>query len=457
MRKTYKISSFILCLFCINTTVYSQIITTVAGGATGHGGYWGEGAAATAAQLNLFYGLFIDNDNNFYITDAGLDSRILKVDAISGIIHTIIGTGTAGYNGDGIPATIAQLNAPEAIAMDNFGNIYVYDYGNNRIRKIDGATGIISTYAGNGSFGSGGDGGPATDASIDGGAIAFDSEGNLYYTGTRKIRVITRDGMINTVIGNGLSGITGDGVPATATFIAPVKGIAFDRNDNMYIVDSTEAIRKITHATGIITRVAGTGDNLYAYSGDGIAATTCHIAAWGIAIDDTGNIYIADQSNSRIEKVDTFGIINTIAGTGIAGFSGDNGPAIDAKLSHPENLALDRCNNVYVGDFVNARLRKVTYHATCAITDSASLKTTTININNKVSVYPNPMHDEVNITGANKITEITITNPVGQCVHSQKYSNTSVRVDMQGLPAGVYVMKIIDETGLQTITNVIKE
>ena len=379
------------------------------------------------------------------------------MDALTGIIHTVVGTGTGGYNGDGISATIAQLNAPEAIAMDNLENLYVYDYGNNRIRKIDGATGIISTYAGNGSFGSGGDGGPATNASIDGGAIALDNEGNLYYTGTRKIRVITRDGMINTFVGNGLSGVTSDGVPATATFIAVVNGIAFDRNDNMYIVDSTRAIRKITRSTGLINRVAGTGDNLYLYSGDGIAATTCHIGALGIAVDDTGNIYISDQANSRIEKVDTFGIINTNAGIGIAGFSGDNGDATTAKISHPENVVLDRCNNVYIADFNNARVRKITYHATCgAATDSTSLNTTAVNINKQVSVYPNPAHDEVNVTADIKIAGITITNLLGQQMHSQQCSSTAVRVDMRGLPAGVYFMKVTDEEGVQTVARIVK-
>ena len=445
-----------LFIFLVSDVAKGQTITTVAGGATGHGGYWRDGILATAAQLDLFAGLLVDSRNNIYISEGG-GNIIVKVDATTGIITTIAGTGVAGYNGDGIPATSALLSQTVCISFDGNENLYIYDYGNNRIRRVDATTGIISTYAGNGLFGDSGDGGPATNASIDGGDMAWDSFGNLYYGATRKIRKITPSGYISTFVGNGLSGVTGEGVPATSTYIAPVRGIAIDVHDNIYLLDSTRAVRKISSTTGLINIVAGTGDNLYTYSGDGIAATTCHIGGFDISVDDTGNLYIADQANSRIEKVDTSGIIYTIAGTGVAGFSGDNGEATIAKISHPENVVLDLCNNVYIDDFNNARVRKVTYHATCAITDSVSLNATAVNINKQVSVYPNPTHDEVNVAAGNKITGITITNLLGQQMYTMQYNSDAVRVDMRRLPTGVYFMKIEDETGIQTITKVIKE
>jgi internalin A len=183
----------------------AQIITTVAGGATGHGGYWGDGGPATDAEIGYFGCVAVDGNRNVYIAD-GNNNRIRKVDALSGIITTVAGTGIAGYNGDGIIATTAQLNYPSYVTVDPAGNLFIQDPNNNRIRKVDIATGIITTFAGNGSPGFGGDNGPATAAQVMASAIAWDIYGNFYIAdaGNRRIRKVNPLGIITTIAGNGV-------------------------------------------------------------------------------------------------------------------------------------------------------------------------------------------------------------------------------------------------------------
>ena len=350
-------------LINVNANLYAQIITTIAGGATGHGGYWGDEGPATAAEISTFGGLAVDASGNIYIAD-GNNQRIRKVDAITGIITTVAGNGIAGYSGDGVLATNTQLNNPSYVAVDPTGNLYIGDGINYRIRKVDATTSMITTFAGNGTAGFSGDHGPATAAQVMASAIACDAFGNLYLSdaGNRRIRKVNATGIITTIAGNGISGITGDGGLATAATVNGSLGLCTDAYGNVYLQDSSQSVRKINVSTGIITRVAGTGDNTYSpYTGDGLAATVSHIGPMGITTDNIGNLYIADYSNSRIEKVDTFGIIYTVVGIGISGFSGDTGPATAAELGFPEGVAIDACGNIYIADFNNKRVRKVTY------------------------------------------------------------------------------------------------
>lgn len=453
MNKIFKLLLIVWFIISTFSIANCQTITTVAGGVTGHGGYWGDGGPATAAQLNLFFGLIVDQNGNIYISTS---NRIRKVDAATDIINTIAGTGVSGYNGDGIPATAAQLsNTGGCLSFDNNENLYLYDGVNNRIRRIDAVTGIISTYAGNGIADSTGDGGPATSAAIDGrGDMAWDAAGNLYFASVRKIRKVTPAGIISTFAGNGLPGVTGDGVPATATYLAPMNGLAFDASGNLYCADSTLAVRKIDASTGIITRVAGTGDNIASpYSGDGMPATACHLNPFDISVDSTGNVYISDYANSRIEKVDAFGAIYTIAGTGIAGFSGDSGPATSAEIGHPENVVLDQCNNVYIADFNNARVRKVTYHATCATGD---LNVYNANPNSVISIYPNPASLTLTLStdGEGTYRIMSIESKVMQQGLLKEGSNS---ISIQSLPEGMYMVEVIDKEGKRTIKKIIKQ
>ena len=217
------------------------------------------------------------------------------------------------------------------MAVDASGNLYIADTGNNRIRKVS-ATGIITTVAGNGSAGYSGDGGPATSAQLDGPeGVAVDGSGNLYIADTcnNRIRKVSATGIITTVAGNGSAGYSGDGGPATSAQLSLPAGVAVDGSGNLYIADSgNNRIRKVS-ATGIITTVAGNGSP--GYSGDGGPATSAQLnQPAGVAVDASGNLYIADSSNNRIRKVSATGIITTVAGNGFDGYSGDGGPATSA-------------------------------------------------------------------------------------------------------------------------------
>jgi hypothetical protein len=416
--------------------IHCQIISTIAGGGVGA---LGNGGPATSASIGYFAGIVVDNWGNIYIGD-GNNQMVRRVDAITGIITCVAGTGVLGYSIDGIPATSAQLNYPNYISIDKDNNLYISD--EFRIRKVEVATGIISTIAGTGVSGDDGDGGPATAARISGGNMAWDTFGNLYLTAYRKIRKIDVDGIITTVAGTGIPGIIGDNVPATSTSIGIAQGIATDQNGNVYIDDSTGSIRKITVSTGIISRIAGTGDNVKTpYGGDDIPAKTCHIGPFGLRVDDTGNIYIADYANSRIERVDTFGIIRTIAGTGVAGFSGDGSIATLSKINRPQNVVLDQCNNVYIADFMNKRVRKITYHADC----DATTKSKETKLVAEISIYPNPASKSIHISPASGMTinSIGIINYMGCLVYQQdNVGKQNISIGVDHLPKGVYVVRV---------------
>jgi Secretion system C-terminal sorting domain/NHL repeat len=452
-----------ICLFVLLSSAIcgpAQIITTVAGGATGHGGYWGDGGPATAAQIGIFGGLAVDNRGNIYIADAN-NFRVRKVDATTGIITTVAGTGTGGYNGDNIQATAAQIGTLAGlVVVDNFGNFYIDDGENNRIRKVDVSTGIITTFAGNGSSGFGGDGGPATNAPADFSCFGFDISGNVIIeTSDYRIRKIDVGGIIHTIGGIGITGYSGDGGLATAAKMNPIGySIAIDMHNNIYMCDSMMCVRKINQSTGIISRVAGTGDHIgYPYSGEGGPATDAHITPIAIAVDDTGNMYLVDGPNQRIEKVDTFGIIQTIAGTGLRGYSGDSGPATNAEVNYPENVTLDECGNVYIADFNNARVRKVTYHSSCTYSDSASLGETNVKYVQSFSVYPNPAHGTVQVICNTNISELTITNIPGQMLREKHCTTKHEQMDISGLPPGLYLLRITDEYGTVNVVKLMVE
>ena len=339
-----------------------QTISTFAG--TGVSGYGGDGLIATNAKFGIFGGIACDINNNYlYIAD-GNNNRIRKVDMITNIITTIAGTGTSGFSGDDSLAINAKLNSPNNVAVDKYGNVYINDAGNNRIRKID-TFGIITTYAGTGYSGDTGDNGPATAAtfySIIG--IATDDTANLYLCDPinnkiRKIQFATN--IITTVIGTGVPGYTGDNGPATAADIHAGHDISIDHQGNMYIVDyDNYRIRKVTASTGIITTFAGNG--AWAYTGDGILATNAPIDPNFVTTDFNGNVIISDFGNFRIRTINKLtNIISTTAGNGISGFYGDGGPATDAEFYYVYKTCFDNCGNLYIADGNNYRVRKITY------------------------------------------------------------------------------------------------
>ncbi|MBZ5630101.1 MAG: hypothetical protein LAO06_14675, partial [Acidobacteriia bacterium] len=340
----------------------APVITTVAG--NGSYSYSGDNGPATSAGLNIPLGVAVDSAGNLYIADLS-NNRIRKVDT-SGTITTVAGTGTAGYSGDGGPATSAELNDPDGVAVDSAGNLYIAEESNNRIRKVD-ASGTITTVAGTGTAGYSGDGGPATSAELNNPwGVAVDSAGNLYIAdlSNQRIRKVDTSGTITTVAGGG-SGCTGqtdsvgDGCSAISAELDGPAGVAVDSAGNIYIGEvGNERIRKVD-ASGTITTVAGNGTP--GYSGDNGPATSAELFdPYGVAVDSAGNLYIADQRNQRIRKVDASGTITTVAGTGTEGYNGDNMAATSAEFDYPHGVAVDSAGNLYIADAFNNRIRKVT-------------------------------------------------------------------------------------------------
>jgi sugar lactone lactonase YvrE len=295
--------------------------------------------------------------NDLYIADSG-NHEIRKVDFASGTISTIAGTGTPGYNGDAIAATSAQLNQPNGVALDSNGNVYIAETGGNRIRMVSASTGKISTIAGNGTGGFSGDGGPATSAEIGPYSVAVDSLFNVFLTdGNYRIREVSAStGDINTVAGNG--GYGGDGGPATLATLNNPYGLAFDSSGNLYVADLANCvIREVEFSTGKMQSFAGNGT--CGDTGDGGAATSAELEVLYLAVDSNNNIYISDPSNCVVRQVNsTTGVIRLVAGNGTCGaYAGDGGPATSAELNQPGALAMDPSDALYILD--SALIRRV--------------------------------------------------------------------------------------------------
>jgi sugar lactone lactonase YvrE len=417
------------------------IISTVAG--TGEQSFSGDGGPATVAALNQPMGIDVDPAGNLFIAD-GLNNRIRKVDAVSGIISTVAGNGNLGFAGDGGAATQAELAAPSDVLVDELGTLFVADRRNRRIRVIDHETKTITTIAGTGESldpfdpTRTGDGGPATQAVLQcPGNLAMDGSGSLYVAGgtsfesyvgecdrrVRRIDMATRT--ITTVAGNGTAGYVGEGRLATDAALILPQDVVADSAGNIYISQDTALrVSRVDAQTRIITTVAGTGHhaispdggpatetplhipwalavdgvgNLYVgdgyrvrmveatseaimtvagtgekgFSGDGDQATQASIGfCVGIEVDRHGNLFIADRDNNRVRRVDaTTGVINTVAGNGQRGTSGDGGPATEANVGEPTDVVVDDLGNLYVSDDMG--IRKVD-SATGLITTVAS-------------------------------------------------------------------------------------
>ena len=336
------------------------IISTFAG--TGRSGFSGDGGPAVQAQLNYPAGLAVDASGNLYVADRR-NQRVRRIDA-AGVITTFAGTGEEGFSGDGGPAAQARLDRPAAVAVDASGNVYVADAGNRRVRRID-AAGVITTFAGTGERGFSGDGGPAAQAQLSlPQGVAADASGNVYVAdpGNHRVRRIDTAGMITTFAGTGEEGFSGDGGPATQAALSYPASVAADGVGNVYITGyESSRVRRIDTA-GVISTFAGTGEE--GFSGDGGPAVQAqfnagHDGFLSVATDASGNVYIADSENHRVRRIDTAGMISTFAGTGEPGFSGDGGPAAQAQLIYPAGVAADESGNLYVADVGNHRVRRI--------------------------------------------------------------------------------------------------
>jgi trimeric autotransporter adhesin len=378
-------------------------VISIAAGSPGQFSFSGDGGPAISAGLGGPEGIAVDVSGNIFIADTQAQ-RIRRVDASSGIISTVAGTGTAGFNGDGLAAINAQLNFPVGVAVDASGNLFIADYTNGRFRRVDAATGIIvtlatgapvgvsvdslgnayfteqftntvqrfdaqtlalTTVAGNGNAGFNGDGRPASGASLSLSSIAglfVSRTDNIDIADTNNFRireVASATGLISTIVG---IGTPGDNGPATAASLGIPEDVATDSAGNIFIADQqNQRIRRVDASTGIIATVAGGAPGSFSCSGscgDGGPATSAFVLPQGVVVDSLGNLFIADQA--RVRRVDAItGVITTVAGSGTPGFSGDGGPAVTANLSFNIAIALDASGNLLIADEENNRVRKV--------------------------------------------------------------------------------------------------
>ncbi|MBC7555149.1 MAG: hypothetical protein H7257_14365, partial [Taibaiella sp.] len=369
------------------TSAFAQTISTIAG--IGAFPYNGDSIQATAAAIVYPTDIVIDKSDNIIFSDNL--TRVRKISP-AGIISTIAGNATYSSTGDGGPATTATLSNPGHLALDKKGNLYINEYVTFRLRKID-AAGIITTFAGTGVNGYSGDGGPATAAQISNNTLGMtvDTAGNVYISDAGRIRKIDTNGIITTICGTGTSGYSGDGGPASAARIGySSQALRANRLGEVIFSDvAAFRLRKIS-ASGIITTICGTG--VSGYAGDGGPATAAQVKlCGGITTDWDGNIYFA-ENGGKIRKIDTSGLVSWVAGDGTYGFAGDGGPATAAKLNRPGALCTgdysspsgERSVTLYIGDYQNYRIRKITY--------PANLSSANISAQSKLTLLPNPTH-----------------------------------------------------------------
>jgi Secretion system C-terminal sorting domain len=520
----------LLLLVILPICAWGQIITTFAGGGTA----LGDGSLAVLSNIGYPGTLVFDNIGNSYIIAPFTNEGKIRKINIFGLITTSIGTGIAGYSGDSGLAINAQINHPVGIAFDSIGNAFIADLYNARIRKIDAGTGIITTIAGTGSRTSSGDNGLAILASLIPEGICLDRLGNIYVADSaERIRKITPTGIITTIAGNGTPGFSGDNNLAINAELVLSYALCTDTANNLYI-GCNGRIRKVDISTGIITTVAGNGGIVY--NGDSITALNSQFYPYGIAIDNSSNLFIADYGNNRIRKIDAVNnTITTIAGTGVAGFSGDNSLAINAQINHPEGVTFDLCGNLYIADEVNKRIRKVWFntdtipqvistitpndtvvtgtqvtttatannHGTvtsyqwvknganastnsaytytpvngdsvyCIVTVRACTgrmytdTTTAIRItvtggagvnsatNSIMQTYPNPVTDVLYVA-TTEVQSYTLYNVIGKAVMNGTADNHN-SIDMRAMPTGMYLLQMTDNNGARVVQRIVKE
>jgi sugar lactone lactonase YvrE len=358
MKKSYLLLLASVFTLGLSTASLAQTITLWAGNGTS--GYMGDNGPATNAELKDTQGIGTDASGNVYIADPS--NHVVRKITPAGIISTFAGSNTAVVLGDGGPATAALIVAPSGIAVDAAGNVYIGDIS-NRIRKVN-TLGIISTIAGNGTAGSIGDNGPATAAEINQPeALAVDNKGNVYIgtVGDNKVRMVNSSGIISLVAGNGIAGATGDGSPATSAKLNFPSGLAVDTFGNVYIADMANSkIREVWKSNGNIYTFAGNGTP--GSAGDNGAAGSAQLRApQGVHLDIYGNLYVADGPNFTVRRISgSSSIITTVVGVGTSGSTGDNGPANAAKLNDPRDVAFDPSGNMFISDAGNSKVRKIT-------------------------------------------------------------------------------------------------
>jgi len=443
VKKTY----LLLLLLLLPLFVQGQIITTIAGGGTSNA----DGIPATNANIGDPQAMVHDKFGNIYYTDA-LGHRIRKI-STTGIFTTIAGNGSHGYGGDNGPATLALVNDPVGITIDNNENIYFSDEGNHRIRRIDAVTHIITTIAGTGIGSFAGDGGPASNAMLNYPSTVQYHNGELFIAdgSNRRIRKIDKAGIITTIAGAGIDKTSGDGGPATNAECRPGGDLAIDIAGNVFFVDAGQMIRKID-TKGIITTIAGNPAS-YAYNGDERPATSATLAAAVIAFNHSGELFISGGINNRVRKIDNNGYIHTVAGNGTGGFSGDGSDATKASIDGPCALLFDSCDNLLIANVNGARIRKVAFNPLCwrlAVKEEAQAVS--------MRVYPIPAAEELHVDNLISNTSYNIVSIAGQSVQQGHLHKGSNSVAISTLPPGMYLFITTDQhTGQRQVKKIIKE
>ncbi len=435
-----------------------NIITTICGNDTP--GYSGDNGLAKSAKLYAPDAVCLDRwGSNLYISD-GFNHVIRKINLRSNIITTIAGNGIAGFSGDGAVATSAQLFVPEDVFADTAGNIYIADAGNNRIRKITASTGIITTIAGSGPTGIGtggasGDGGQATNAQLNNpSGVCLDKNGNIYiadYENNKIRRIDGVTGIIATIVGNGTTVYSNDGLMGTNVGIAGPIVVRADTAGNIFYCDQyNHSVRKIEALTGLVTTVAGNG--IVGYTGDNGAATQAQLnQPTGIYVNENGDIFLVQYFDGVVRKVDgKTNMITTVVGKIERGFSGDGGLATESKL-RCGSLVLDRHETMYIADQDNNRIRMVR--------DTTQDYTNIQNLSapkNGLRIYPNPASNELIVDGAEG-SELTIYNTIGQSFNKLRMTKNKEEIDVSKLVPAMYIIQIISPSGEKQVSRFVKE
>lgn len=430
-------SSLILFFSVILSTsfqVYAQgIITTIAG--NGVTQYIGDGAPATSLSLGEPGGIVMDKAGNILIAEVA-NLRIRKLSP-SGVLSTIAGNGTYGFAGDGGTGSTAVFARPSGIALDTSGSIYISDRMNNRIRKIEITTGIINTVVGNGTGGYTGDGIAATSATLETPVgICIDKFNNLYIAdfGNHRVRKVELNtGIISTIAGTGEMGYSGDGGLAINAKLLFPNAVAIDTMGNVYVTEfGNSTVRKIDISTGVISTIAGTG--VQGYTGDGGLASAATLRMpGGLFVDDSDNVIVCDGGNNVVRVIKkNDGKIYPVAGSGLYGYDGDGGLAIYAKLNEPRAVYRAADGHVYIADAYNSVIRKLSLVPLGIIADDRDEK-------KEIVIYPNPVQNGIMHAKANCNISYAITNVLGQVVYKGSIlGGHEEMIDASLLEHGVY-------------------
>jgi len=445
MKKYFLFSLFVFTGF-FTFGQYREIITIA--GSSETGAFGGDGGKGDSALLSGPNDAATDIYGNIYIEDF-YNFRIRKVNTL-GYISTFAGSGSSGYSGVGGYAASANMY-PNGVTTDKFGNVYISDNGNNIVWKVNATTSLISLYAGwPGHPGFYGDSGLAPNRAMLNGpkGMCFDAKGNLYIAdvNNHRVRKVDDSGKIWTFAGNGTPLYAGDGGKAIYASIDSPVALAADSKGNIYIADYHNCVVRKVDTGGIITTYAGIYP-FWGYSGDGGPATNAAFRGpKGIAVDKFGNLYVSDEYNFRVRMVDTTGTINTYAGIGSYGFSGDGGNALYANLMYATGICTDTFCNLYICDANNQRVRKVF---------NPFLSISKVFVPGSFDVYPNPSGDYINFNQIASSDRVVVCDLMGKVVLE---SSGVPKMDIGGLNTGLYLVRLIDENGnLKSTTKFVKQ